>query len=175
MNPEKHTSNRFILMTVLSESLDGADMLNLALCLSSVSAPGMYLTNPYQTGVCISPTKILHQAASPSAVYVSHQAEYCTKHQALPTHPWYVSHKHYQPHPQRLSHPAKTNTIRGVCLEQVCSDRVKRRKMCCQDLAYLSVRIPLLHYVPEGCALSIIKSAQSFFGITLYKGPRSAI
>ena len=64
----------------LTEYQDGADMLNLALCLSSVSAPGMYLTNPYQTGVCISPTKILHQAASPSAVYVSHQAEYCTKH-----------------------------------------------------------------------------------------------
>ena len=147
-------------------------MLNLALCLSSVSAPGMYLARLYQTGVCISPNKILHQTASPSAVYVSHQAEYCTKHY---THPWYVSHRHYQPHPQRLSHPAKTNTIRGVCLEQVCFDTMKRRKMFCQDIAYLCVRIPLLHYVPEGCALSIIKSAQSFFGIALYKGPRSAI
>ena len=80
LNPEKHTSICFILVTVLTEYLDGADMLNLALCLSSVSAPGMYLANPYQTGVCISPTKILHQAASSSAVCVSHQAEYCTKH-----------------------------------------------------------------------------------------------
>ena len=131
MNPEKYTSICFILVTVLTEYLDGADMLNLALCLSSVSALGMYLSNLYPTGVCISPTKTLHQAASPSAVYVSHQAEYCTEHQALPsTHPWYVSHKPYQPHPQRLSHPARTNTIRGVCLEQVCSDGVRRRKVC---------------------------------------------
>ena len=145
-------------------------MSNLALCLSSVSAPGMYRADPYQTGVCISPTKILHQAASPSAVYVICISPSRILHQA-----WYVSDKHYQPHPQRLSHPAKTNTIRGVCLEQVCFDTMKRRKMFCQDIAYLCVRIPLLHYVPEGCALSIIKSDQSFFGIALYRGPRSAI
>ena len=91
MNPEKQTSICFILVTVLTEYLDGADMLNLALCLSSVSAPGMYLAIPYQTGVCISPTKILHQAASPSAVYVSHQAEYCTKHYPVPTDGMYLT------------------------------------------------------------------------------------
>ena len=65
-----------------------------------VSDWGMYLGNPYQTGVCISPTKTLHQAASPSAVYVSHQAEYCTKHQALPTHGTCIS--------QALSAPPAT-------------------------------------------------------------------
>ena len=77
-----------------------------------VSDWGMYLTNQNtasgskpQCSVCISPSRILHQA-------------------------WYVSHKPYQPHPQRLSHPARTNTIREVCLEQVCSDGVRRRKVC---------------------------------------------
>ena len=135
--------------------------------------------------VCISATRI-------RLGYVSHQPKYCIRQQApvqcmyltkqniAPSTKHYppmvhVSHRHYQPHPQRLSHPAKTNTIRGVCLEQVCFDTMKRRKMFCQDIAYLCVRIPLLHYVPEGCALSIIKSDQSFFGIALYRGPRSAI
>ena len=108
----------------------------------------------YQLQVCISPTCI-------RLGYVSHQPKYCIRQQApvqcmyltkqntapSTTHRWYVSHKHYQPHPQRLSHPARTSTIREVCLEQVCSDGVRRRKMCCQDIAYLCIRIPLLQHV----------------------------
>ena len=197
MNPEKHISICFIVVTVW-----------LSIRMVPTCWTSLCVWAQYQPQVCISPTRIrlgyvshqpkycirqqapvqcmylTKQNTAPSTKHYTHpwyesqQAEYCTKHQALPSHPWYVSHKHYQPHPQRLSHPARNNTIRGVCLEQVCSDRVKRRKMCCQDLAYLSVRIPLLHYtLAEGCALSIskIKSAQSFFGIALCKGPRSAI
>ena len=115
MNPEKHTSICFILVIVLTEYLDGADMSNLSLCLSSVSAPGMYLGNPYQTGVCISPTKTLHQAASPSAVYVSHQAEYCTKHQALyPPMVWISA--------SRILHQAPSTTQPPmVCISQALS------------------------------------------------------
>ena len=63
----------------------------------------------YQLQVCISPSRI-------RLGYVSHQPKYCIRQQApvqcmyltkqntapSTTHRWYVSHKHYQPHPQRL-------------------------------------------------------------------------
>ena len=112
--------------------------------------------HPVSDWVCISPTKTLHQAASPSAVYVSHQAEYCTRHyppmvyisQALSAPPaTAITPSEDQHHPWGLSWTGvfwRSEEEKGV---------------------YVLECIPLLHYIPEGCALSTVKSAQSFFGI----------